>query len=189
MINKLTERERDNLLCKMSFYDFNSFMCLNGEELIINLKNSLGNTRYCDVMYYKYNFAIRKEYAKREKVLLMALLSIFKYYDERVSIINYEDEWIKNKKISFSLNKILLENSIGKTDALQTNDLGLIEKICRSILKGNTSAFLVLEKSEIIIFPTDHMDVFIASRYKIDKAIREAIKKSTKYNYCIIRKQ
>lgn len=171
------------LLDKLSFYDFDGFDCVSGEEIVIELKNILGKTRYCDVVYYGFNRVVKKEYTVRQNILLKTLLSLFSSWKESIYIVKYDEQWINNKRISKKLNKLFFENEIGEeTAAIQTDDMNLVELTCKSIFKGNTCAFFALPDAGIIITPTDHMDIFIAGRENVEDIVRKILKNSVKNN-------
>lgn len=183
MLKKLYNQEKNMLLNKMSFYNFGSFNCIFGEEIIIELKKILGKARYCDVVYYRFNKSIRKEYNVREKALLNVLSSLFHYFKENIVIVKYDEQWLNNKKVSKKLNKLLFQDGIGQEiAAIQTEDIDFAKLIGKSILKGNTFAFFVLLEAKLIITPTDHMDIFIASPENIKALIRRILKESVKNN-------
>ncbi len=183
MVISVSKDQRNNVLKAMSFYDFDTFSCLDGNEFKIKLKKEIGKTRYCDVVYEKFDKKIKKDYERNEKLLLKALLSVFRYYNEKVYIVRYDDTWLHNKRIAYKLHRLFEQNSIrDEVDSIQTNDIEIIEAICKSILKGNTSAYFVLSQNRIFIAPTDHMDFFVVGEHDFIKPLRKIIMSLSKDN-------
>lgn len=178
---------QEQLKKQLSFYDFDNCSVRFGSELCLALNNNFGGIRYCDVQLYHYKKDIINKYYKCEKILLNILSGLFNYLNNAMYIINYSDKWIKNKRISPQMNKLLIKNSINdKNKIFYINSSLDALSVSKSIFRYNTFAAFASIQKEIIITPTDHLDVFISSKENLQEScpdiFRYIVDKCNKYD-------
>ena len=190
MLKIVTKQEKEELFKAMSFYDFNTFSNLEGEEIVIKLKRKLGNKRYCDLVYNGFEKSAKKEYARKENLLLKIIFSILSLFNDDIYAVRYEEEWLRSKSISRKLNSIFSEICIKEdVNVVQINNIDTALIFCQSILKGNTHAYLLLKNTKLFIAPTDHLDIFLAGYENGLSAIKDLLNKSSNSDYFLISKR
>ena len=160
MIERVPNKERVEVLGRLSFYDFRSCSLISGQEAIITLSEE-ENTRYCDVCLYPDDKDIRRRYYRRERSLI-GLFSKMVVPLREMYLLNDGERWIVNKRIAPQLNKLLYMYGIGDRDTmLKISALSEAVAFLKSILRYNSFAFFLFPQEQLVIAPTDHMDIFI----------------------------
>ena len=148
-----------------SFYDLSACSQLCGNEIIIGLSKSLGAITYSDLRYTTFDKKDFRLYHEKEKLITGVVIELLGSFRE-IYVFNYGDKWIRNKKIAPSLNRILKENKISddKNCVLQITEKAEIAALVKSVLRYNTFASFFSPEKGIVLTPTDHLDIFIASK-------------------------
>lgn len=179
MIEKVFGKEREEVLGRFSFYDFRSCSLVSGQEVIIALSEE-DETRYCDVCLYPDHKEIRKQYSRRERSMIQVFQDMVAPLRE-MYLLNDREQWLVNKRIAPQLNKLLRMYGIGDCDAtLKVSALPEATAFLKSILRYNTFAFFLFPKEQLVIAPTDHMDIFLFG--KDDRAFGHIIEASKNGN-------
>lgn len=164
MIEETLLAERKKVLNELSFYDFQSFSLSSGYEKVLKLSEGDNNIRYCDVSYNNYDNAIKNKYYKREKLLIKIFSKMIPVTCDTF-LLNYSDNWIVNKRIAPQLSKLLNTYDIrNKSRMLKISMFSEAIAFLKSILRYNSFASFLFPAEGLVIFPTDHMDIFIFSK-------------------------
>ena len=94
------------------------------------------------------------------------MTEIIKYYNcESIIVAKYESNWIINKDKSLELTALFKSNRLRTnfSGAIRVSDMKIIKDFIYSNLKYNSFTHFILLENKIIITPTDHLDIFIAS--------------------------
>lgn len=166
MVKNLNNTEKDILINNISsFYNLSTCSQLCGNEILINLSKRLGKVTYSDLRYTTFDKKEFQLYFRKEKFLIGIILELFSNFQE-VYIFNHGDKWINNRKIAPSLNQILKDNKIfdGDSCVLKLTEEIEIVAFVKSILRYNTFASFFIPAKDIVVTPTDHLDIFIFSK-------------------------
>lgn len=177
MVNILNNTEKDILVNSISsFYDLSTCSQLCGNEIIINLSKKLGEVVYSDLRYTTFDKKEIQLYFRKEKLLIGIILELFLNFQE-IYVYNYGDQWIKNKKTAPSLNQILKNNKVFDRDCcvLKLTEKAEIVAFAKSIFRYNTFVSFFNPTKDIVVTPTDHLDIFISSKDEHINAIKEII--------------
>ncbi|MGX7243631.1 hypothetical protein ACWOC1_02140 [Enterococcus quebecensis] len=161
-MKKITEEKFSYLKKKFAFYDFAELSCNSGKEYIVEFINHRDITTFSDLQYG----GSESQFNQSEKILVTFLLDFLKKLNEKsVFILNYENEWVVNRGLSNNLYKVLKKEQICHSDIGIETDIEnkLVKYFIDSVFKYNSFVSFIFEENEIIITPTDHMDIFICS--------------------------
>lgn len=143
----------------VDFYDFKNFVPINGgKEYVVNF-NDLVNVTYSDLKFW----GDKEKYECHEIILrefIKELLNIF--LSNTVILKKYNANWIINKKISHELYELFKRNDISNNYSgciAADRNSKFVDLMVQAIFRYNCFAAIVTNDS--VIFPTDHMDIFV----------------------------
>ncbi len=177
MVRILNNTEKGKMVDAIgSFYDLSACSQLCGNEIIIGLSKSLGAITYSDLRYTTFDKKDFRLYHEKEKLITGVVIELLGFF-RGIYVFNYGDKWIRNKKIAPSLNRILKENKIydDKNCVLQITEEAEIAALVKSVLRYNTFASFFSPEKGIVLTPTDHLDIFIASKGDNSQTVKTVV--------------
>jgi hypothetical protein len=178
MMKKIECNDLKKIETNLNFYDFDKFSSEEEKSLYIEFFDKSNLVRYDGNKLFKEKDTFEEEI----NTLLTIVEKIFGIISEDSCIIRkYAWRWIIHKNISLELYSELdnsfISNRFKGGILIKKND-DLVKMFNKSAFKNNSFIQFIFVKSEIIISPTDHMDILIQARNI--KNIEEKIKKITK---------
>jgi len=154
-LNELKKIEKN-----LSFYDFKNLDAKN--QLLIKLSDEIDITRYDDV---QFGGSI-ENFIYLSNVLKLIIMDLIQYlFQEPVILSKYQNNWIIDRNKNIELYKFLKLEKIRNnySGALCINDNIILKEFIDANFKFNSFVQFIFPNSKIIITPTDHLDIFIAS--------------------------
>jgi hypothetical protein len=179
IMKKIAYNDLKMVETNLNFYDFDGFFSEERKILYIEFCDKINLVRY------EENGLLKKAglFEEEVNILLTIVEKLFGIINEDLCIIRKNNwRWILHKNISLELYSELDNNSIYnrfKGGILVKKNDYLIKMFNESAFKNNSFIQFIFVKSEIIISPTDHMDILIHARNieniedKINKIIME----------------
>lgn len=177
MIEKIILKERTKFLNEVSFYDLFSCSINYGKQYFIQFSENISDVVFSDLKYTTFEKNDFRNFYEKEEKLVKLLCSIIEYFGKEVFVVNYVNKWIKDKRISPTLNKLLKQYEVKDTDIiLKLSEKKEWEQIAKSIIRYNTFAEFVTISKDIIITPTDHLDIFVSTKNDIDCELEQLLR-------------
>ena len=163
-MNTINRNTLEKLIREMSFYNFNDLNSNNNRKIVVKFQNKINSITYSDLQFnegveifeYKKNIII--EFIKKVSRVINEENCILRKYNER---------WVVNQEESKELVSIIKSNGINNNFngglLVHKNDQ-LVKLFIESVLKYNSFIQIIFSKSQIIISPSDHMDIFLESK-------------------------
>jgi len=145
----------------MPFYDFEALSPSSGTSLVVKAPENQGVTRYGDVEQKNGTFS---QYRRRERSLLRFLHQLFTYIPEDDCLVRkYEEAWVVRETEAPELAAFLRKEGVdrGVWAILAGKSDDLISRFVISALRYNSFIQLLFPATQLIITPTDHMDLFL----------------------------
>jgi len=162
-MNIINAKELENIEGQLDFYNFDELSSLKKKQLMVKFNDEVRPVIYSDLQFD----GNRKEYEDKEKILLLFLTNLFKKIDEISCIIKkYNEKWVVNNEISPELTNVLTEQLISnrfRGGICTVKDDLIIDLFIRSVFKYNSFVQFIFKENQIIISPSDHLDIFIDS--------------------------
>lgn len=155
------EEEYRNLISKLTFYDFDALDVVDGVNLVVSFKQS-DIPRFCDVVE---DYCTLSAYSKYENKLSAFIACIIDSIpDDQCYIVRYDDCWTANDSVMPDLHIALEHNNISNINKAIVGKKcsKLVSIFVKSCLRYNSFIQIVFPRSQVIISPSDHLDVFIA---------------------------
>jgi len=160
-VKKISYNELKEIKKGLSFYDFDNLNSING-QIIVKFNDDFKVTRFDDIKFGGLN----EDFELQSNMLKDLMMEFIKYYKfESIIIAKYQPKWIVNKDKSPELTEILRCKGLRTnfSGAISVKNIKVIEDFFYSNLKYNSFTQFILLEPKVIITPTDHLDVFIAS--------------------------
>lgn len=160
-MEKISYSKLEEIKNELTFYDFDNLNSI-GCQIIIQFKDDVIITRYGDL---EFGGSIQ-EFESQTLMLANFIMEIIKYFDSNsVIAAKYESSWIKNKNESQRLTRLFKDNNIRTnfSGALKITDIEIIKDFIYSNFKYNSFTYFIFSENKIILIPSDHLDIFIAS--------------------------
>ncbi|MDE6059240.1 MAG: hypothetical protein K2G44_04280 [Clostridia bacterium] len=180
MISKVSEVEKNSIIERLSFFDFDNLECPTGEKIVVSIQEGIVNVRYIDLNYTTFEKSSFIQYKKNEQTLqkFIKMLMGFLQSNSRF-VFKYDEKWVKNGRLSKKLYRLFVQKGISDNDnVLCIKDKKIVSDITNANFRNNTLSYFVFLEDEIIIVPTDHMDIFIFGKTEKMRDIREYLKKN-----------
>jgi len=163
-MEKVSAKELKNIENYLRFYDFEELSSKQSRQLIIKFNNKVSPVTYSDLQFN----GDKEEYENKEKILIEFLKKLFKQFGETHCVIRkYDEKWVVNKEILPKLTTALTRYSVSNTfngGILLEKDEILVDSFISSVLRYNSFVQFIFKTDEIVVSPTDHLDIFIASK-------------------------
>lgn len=163
-MKKISRKEFNSVEERLNFYDFDELSSRNQRQLVVKFKDEVSPVTYSDLQFD----GNRAEYEEKEKSLKRFLKSLFITIGEPYCIIKkYNEKWVVNAEISPELATTLDKYSVSKkyNGAMAIEESSqLIELFIEAVLRYNSFVQFIFKEKEVVISPTDHMDIFIDSK-------------------------
>lgn len=148
---------------KMTFYDFNDLSTRKESQLLVRFKKEVNATTYSDI---QFNGNEKHFYSQKQELKTFILKLFNSFTDEDCVIRKYEVDWIIDKTLSSELFECFImlgiQNSSNEAICVKKND-EIINLLLESVFRYNSFIQFLFEKAEVVVSPSDHLDVFIAS--------------------------
>lgn len=172
-MKKLDSHKLLEIMRSMKFYNFDEMCTSNAEEIVVKFADKEDVVTYSDL-----NFDGSLNIFEQQKRIIIQFVKLFllSSNEETCVLKKYSSRWVKDPKLTKGLYDSLHHASIRSNYSggivVGTNSKEL-EWFIESVLKYNSFIQIILIEAQIIITPTDHMDVFFESidLASIEKAI------------------
>ncbi len=162
-MNKINQNELEKIINEISFYNFNVLNANDNNKIVVKFHKNIAPTTYSDLQFYDG----REKFDYKWNILVEFINKILANINEEECIVRkYNKNWIINPEGSKKLSDILRSNAIKNNfngGLLVNKHNELINLFIESVLKYNSFIQLIFRKSQFIISPTDHMDIFFES--------------------------
>jgi hypothetical protein len=160
-VKTLFQNDLNALKEKLNFYDFEEHNSKNG-QIIIKFREDYDVVRYGDIQFGES----LEDFMKQANILKNIFSGIINHFDESIVIVKYQENWIiddeENKDLSEIIQILGVNNDFAGT--ISVSDSRILIEFFDANLKYNSFTHFILPNIEIILTPTDHLDIFIVSR-------------------------
>lgn len=160
---KVNKRNLTIIEKELEFYDFKELSPKKQKQWLVRFKDSVDEITYSDLQFG----GDENKYKEKEKILLELLHELFMSFEDEYCIIkNSEERWVMDTLLSDELKCILENNQIlkGFTSAIFVKKNHRIVKLfAESVFRYNSFVQFIFRDERIVISPSDHLDIFIAS--------------------------
>lgn len=155
------EEEYRNLISKLTFYDFDALDVVDGVNLVVSFKQS-DIPRFCDVVEGYCTLSAYSKYENKLSAFIACIIDSIP--DDQCYIVRYDDCWTANDSVMPDLHIALEHNNISNINKAIVGKKcsKLVSIFVKSCLRYNSFIQIVFPRSQVIISPSDHLDVFIA---------------------------
>lgn len=163
-MEKVSAEELKSIEEFLGFYNFEELSPKHQRQLIVKFNSETSPVIYSDLQFG----GNKEEYENNEIIILKFLEKLFKLFREDYCVVRrYNEKWVVQEDMLPELSTALTRCSISNTfdgGILLKKDEILVESFISSVLRYNSFVEFIFITDEIIVSPTDHMDVFIASK-------------------------
>ena len=163
-MKKVNANELISIEESLSSYDFEALSPKQQKSLLVRFKSEVSPVTYSDLQFG----GSEEDYKNKEKILLKFIKELYDVLGENYCIVRkYNEKWVVNKDLSPELVTIMTEYSVTNKfngGILVEKEEALVDLFIQSVLKYNSFVQFIFQADEIIISPTDHLDVFVNSK-------------------------
>jgi len=163
IMKKVSKNDLIAIEKELEYYDFEELSPEHQKQWLIRFKKSVNEVTYSDLQYG----GDEVEYNKKEEILLKLLYELFMMFKGKYCIIKkYEERWVIDNKLSEKLYNVLKNQQITTRFAggiLVEKDSEVIKLFAESVFKYNSFIQYIFSDEKIVVSPSDHLDIFIAS--------------------------
>lgn len=153
--------EFESLISKLKFYDFDTLDVVDGVNLAVSFKQS-EIPRFCDVVEGFCHLSAYSEFENKLSSFITYAIDLIP--EEQCYIVRYGDSWVVNEAAMPDLHIALERNNV--TDVYKAivgeKYSEIVSAFVKSCLRYNSFIQIVFPQSQVVISPSDHLDVFIA---------------------------
>lgn len=163
-MNQISAKQMDKIKKDMLFYNFNELNSNDNSKMVVKFHDNIDSVIYSDLQFYE-----GKEMFEYKKNILIEFIkkSLNKIAEDSCIIVKYNEKWVVNKEKSKELSEVLSNYSVRNNfngGILIDKKSKIVELFIESVLKYNSFIEIVFGNSQLIISPTDHMDIFFQAR-------------------------
>lgn len=167
--------ELEKIRSMLRFYDFHTMNSISGYDAVVRYKCP-NPSRFGDVVIGNCSL---ETYEKLETVIMSFFIKGVQLLSEQICyIIKYDKSWVVDKRLCVSLATLLSNKQI--TDAYSgicvEKESKVIELFAKSCFRYNSFVQFAFPETQLIITPTDHLDIFFSSPAK--QELRELLTKT-----------
>lgn len=161
-IESIENFECKKILSNLRFYDFQAMNSIIGIDLVVRYKCP-DLLRFGDITIGNCSL---ESYEKVEEQLMTFFVKLVRAIpDEICYVTKYDEKWVVDNKLCAPLANLLASKRI--TNAYNAIRAGknsnIIELFARSCFRYNSFVQFVFPETQLIISPTDHLDIFCSS--------------------------
>lgn len=158
---KLSIKELNEIKKDFTFYDFINHNSTNG-QILIKFNDNVDVTRFDDIQLG----GLSENFIKQANILKGIVLDLIDYLSTGTIVITkYQYKWIMNKSKSPALAEIFHTKGLRAnfSGAISVNEKKILEDFTYSNFKYNSFTHFLIPNANVMITPTDHLDLFIAA--------------------------
>ena len=159
-LNTINRNTLEKLIREMSFYNFNDLNSNNNRKIVVKFQNKINSITYSDL---QFNEGV-EIFEYKKNIIIEFIKKVLRVINEENCILRkYNERWVVNQEESKELVSIIKSNGINNNFngglLVHKNDQ-LVKLFIESVLRYNSFIQIIFSKSQIIISPSDHMDIF-----------------------------
>lgn len=161
-IMKISPIEIKNIKKQLDFYNFKEFRAVN-KGFLIHFRKGVDIIRYADIeLGGKQDTYI----AQRECLTHVMLVFFEKFLTNEIYIIKHNSKWLLHREIDPLLDSMMKKENIPNSfrGGITEHRVNILKAFIFANFEGNTLTSFILLNSNIIVIPTDHMDIFVFAR-------------------------
>jgi hypothetical protein len=159
-VNKVKNNQLENIKKEILFYNFDDLNSNDNSKIVVKFNEVIETVTYSDLQFNDE----RDIFEYQKNILIEFIKKILDKIDEESCIIiKYNEQWLINREETKELSDILFEYSIDNNfnGGIQADkNSKIVELFIESVFKYNSFIQIILKNSQVVISPSDHMDIF-----------------------------